>query len=99
MVYIQQKVSSHKIIKSVQLFSDNFKFSPETELNSLSQLLVRRPKEKDSMMQHQCMIVPMFLVKVKKDSSDILCCAEKLQIMQRIINVRINRYMILFNYH
>ena len=33
-------MSSHKIIKSILLFSDNFDFSSETELNSLSQFLV-----------------------------------------------------------
>ena len=44
-------------------------------------------------MQKKCLIVHMHLVKNQIINSDILCCDEKLLIMQRIITVRANHYM------
>ena len=39
-------MSSHKIIKLIQLFPDNSQFSSENELNSLSQFLISQTKGK-----------------------------------------------------
>ena len=39
-------MSWHETIKSVQLLSDKFKFSSETELNSVSQFLVSQTEGK-----------------------------------------------------
>ena len=39
-------MSSHETIKSIQLLSDNFNLSPETELNYLSQFLVSQTEGK-----------------------------------------------------
>ena len=39
-------MSSHETIKSIQLLSDNFNLSQETELNYLSQFLVSQTERK-----------------------------------------------------
>ena len=92
-------MSSHKIIKSNQLLSDHFKFSSETELNSLSQFLISQTEGKIFHDTKGIFDSTYALNKTLNHQFRHLMVYLKLQIMQRIITVRVNRYMILFNYH
>ena len=92
-------MSSHLIIVSILLFTEQLNFSSQTELNSVSQFSVS-PTERSRFHDAKELFDSAYaLSKHSNHQFRHLMLCLNLQIMQLIITNRVNYYMILFSCH